>query len=96
MLCSKLIIALCDTEDEVNKFVHFNQRESLVRYMQDFTFGYKHVCGTPKPNANYLMCDVQLDGAVPDLMFEHKSKRYTSYFYGYQMEEPAMLTGTAR
>ena len=96
MLCSKLIIALCDTDEEVNKFVHFNQRESIVRFMQDFCMGYKHICGTPRQNANYLMVDVQLDGAVPDLMFEHRSRNHIDHMYGYIMEEPATLTGTVK
>jgi hypothetical protein len=37
------------------------------------------------------MLDVQLDGIVPDLLFEHKrrvkGKDYTERFYGYLMEE---------
>lgn len=90
MLSSKLLIALCDT-DEGCRFVYFNQIDSLVRYMKDFRLGFDHVCGTLKPNESYLMLDVQLDGIVPDLLFEHKrrvkGKDYTERFYGYLMEE---------
>ena len=90
MLSSKLLIALCDTDEEVNKFIHFNQRESLVQYMRDFCMGFNHVCGTPK-SGSYLMCDIPLSGVVPDVLFEHKSKikgkELTERFYGYLMED---------
>lgn len=91
MLSSKLIIALCDTDEEVNKFVHFNERESLVKYMEHFAFGYRHVCGTPELGGSYLMTDVELNGIVPDVLFEHHSKvngrPQTSRFFGYLMED---------
>lgn len=91
MLSSKLIVALCDTDEEVNKFVHFNQREDLVRYMEHFTMGYKHVCGTPQKDGTYLMVDTELSGLVPDILFEHTQKVNghvrVHRFYGYLMEE---------
>lgn len=91
MLSSRLIIALCDTDEEVSKFVHFNSKKSVVTYMKDFCLGYTHVCGTPKSDGVYLMVDCALNGITPDLLFEHIHKTHgrtiTARFYGYLMED---------
>lgn len=91
MLSSKLIIALCDTDEEVNKFVHINHHDSLVPYMRDFCLGYDHLCGTPIAEGKYLMTDVSLAGITPDVLFERTRKAhgrtYTDRYYGYLMED---------
>ena len=91
MLSSKLIVALCDTDEEVNKFVHVNHHDSLIPYMRDLCLGYNHLCGTPVDEGKYLMTDVALSGITPDVLFEcaHKAhgRTYTNRMYGYLMED---------
>ena len=90
MLASSLIIALCATEEEVNKFVHADG-SSLVKYMEHFCLGYRHMCGTPRIDGTYLMVDTELNGLVPDLLFENttrvKGRAHTSRFFGYLIED---------
>ena len=92
MLSSKLIIALCDTDEvEVTKFVHINHHDSLVPYMRDFCMGYTHLCGTPVKDGMYLITDVALNGITPDVLFERTHKEhghtYTDRMHGYLIED---------
>jgi hypothetical protein len=59
--------------------------------MEHFCYGYRHVCGTPTIDGRYLMVDTELNGIVPDVLFEHTSKvkgrTISSRFFGYLMED---------
>lgn len=88
MEAKKLIISLCDMTEDLNKFVQMNDRDdSLVDYMEDFTIGYRLICGDPTPCHLYLLVDMPLNGLVPELMFEHKDAKASQYFYGYRIDE---------
>jgi hypothetical protein len=98
MLSSKIIIALCDTDEEVDKFVHCNRNNSLIPYMKDFCLGFNHLCGTPKDDGMYLITSVSLNGITPDVLFEREYKAhgrtYSDRMYGYLMEDlPRPLLG---
>ena len=88
-----LIKCLCDTEEEIGvKFVRWNDSsDSLIKFMNDFCQGYKHVCGYSLPQNNYFLVDIPLNGAIPDILFEHsdiiKGKPYVSRIYGYLVSE---------
>jgi hypothetical protein len=90
MLSSRLIVALCDTYDDSVKFVHFNQGNSLIGYMEQYREGFKHVCGQPKSGEKYLVIDCELTGIVPDVLFEHTfkdKKAKTLRYYAYHIED---------
>lgn len=90
MLCSKILVGMSDSAHELlfSFFVHYNEYNSLVKRMDNYSYGYEHVCGNIKEKAMYLISEERLVGLVPDILFECKSKKekYSPRYYGYLME----------
>ena len=95
MLSSDLLVSLCETDAEEWKFVIRNQNGSLNREMFGFHYlgGHSLTHGTPKENAVYLIVDVLLINADPDLIYSFKGEEIESTFFGYLVDDaPAYVT----
>ena len=88
MLSSDLLVSLCETDAEENKFVVRNQNGSLNRQMFEFYMGSHALrSGEPQEGAVYLIVDALLDGLKPDLIYTFKGENCESTFLGYKIDD---------